>query len=205
MRSRVALAAVLLCAAWSGEAGAGPAPAADAACGPALLLKVRMDESARLPRERRGWLRVIESLEKCSDVFIDDARAPAAALAAAELTAGLHRRSRLRADFDLAAMRYGAVATRWPGRPEAFRAQLALADFKLEFGSTSEALALYRTLAALGDPGPAAAEVKRRAARALAILRSLAAADPQAAVYEGPAPQSAPGTAPAVTAAAPAA
>jgi N-acetylmuramoyl-L-alanine amidase len=119
-------------------------------------------------------------------------RAPAAALAAAELTAGLHRRSRLRADFDLATMRYGAVATRFAGRPESFRAQLALADFKLEFGSTSEALALYRALAALVDLSPAAVEVKRRAARALGILRSLATEPPPVA-DEGPPPQPAPG------------
>jgi N-acetylmuramoyl-L-alanine amidase len=200
MSLRVVLAVALFGLVSPGGAWAGPPPAADAACGPALALKARMEEAVRLPRERRGWLQAIEALERCSDVFTEDARAPAAALAAADLTAGLYRRSRLRADFDLAAMRFGAVATRWPGRAEALRAQLALADFRLEFGTPGEALALYRTLAALRDPSPAAADVKRRAARALAILRSLAEAEPQAAAYEGPAPQPGPGTASAPTA-----
>jgi N-acetylmuramoyl-L-alanine amidase len=202
------VAAVLLGLGWPGRAEAGPPPAPDAACGPALELAARFGDAGRRPRERRGWLQAVESLEQCSEVFTDDPRAPKAALAAAQLTVGLYRRSRLRADFELAVMRLGAVATRWPGRPEGFRAQLATADFKLEFGSTNEALALYGALARTADASPAAAEARRHAARALAIARTLAAADPQAAAFEGPAPPPAPGAslpaAPAAAATAPA-
>ena len=57
------VAAVLLGAGWPGGAGAGPPPASEAACGPALALAARFQDPGARPRDRRGWLRAIESLE----------------------------------------------------------------------------------------------------------------------------------------------
>jgi N-acetylmuramoyl-L-alanine amidase len=182
----------LVCAvpAAASPGGAGEECSAAAALG--ARLAQASGPAAALPRARRAWLEAAATLERCSDAFPDDPRAAAAGLALARLTAELHRQSRLRADLDLAAVRYAAVAARWRDRPEAARARLGLAELKLEFGSVAEALELYRRLAALkGQPG--ADEVSRRAARALAILGGLGPGDAP------PAGDGAPGTAPAPT------
>ncbi|HEY3360216.1 MAG TPA: hypothetical protein VGQ83_43595, partial [Polyangia bacterium] len=167
---RVALLALGLGGAVA--AAGAPAPGADAVCGPAAGLGARLagkGAAAVLPRARRAWLEAVATFERCADGAADDPRAPAAGLALARVTAELHRQSRLRADFDLAALRFATVSTRWPARPEALDAQLGLAELKLEFGASGEALDLFRRLAAAkGRPGAEA--VSRRAARALAIL-----------------------------------
>jgi N-acetylmuramoyl-L-alanine amidase len=170
---------MLLCAGVLGAARASAAEA-EAACGPALALGAQLRAGNRgavaLPLARRAWIATAAVLARCSEGFPDDLRAPAAALTLAQLTAELHRQSRLRADYDLAALRFATVSARWPARPEALEAQLGLAELRLEFGSAAEALEIYRKLTRVTGSA-AAANANRRAVRALGILAGLGAGD----------------------------